>query len=528
LAAISSRNTESFGACNRKSLDEINRAMTATGAALLEIRGLTKSFAGTRVLSSVDLVARAGEVHALIGQNGSGKSTLIKILSGYHVPDAGKVFLRGGPVPLPIKPGESARLGLRFLHQDVGIARTMTVLENLRVGRFQTGRLGRLRWREERRATRAVLADIGLDVDPDMRVGDLPAAERALIGFARAIQDLDHERGEILILDEPTAFLPGPSVQTLFAAIREIARRGSAVVFVSHRLDEIMGIADQVSVLRDGRLARTGATSQTSERELVALMLGRELDTLYPPKAFSRGRSVLSARALTGEIARGVAIEAYRGEILGLTGLLGMGHDEVPYLLFGARPRRGGDIVVDGQSLDRSAPRSAIEAKIAFLPADRRRQSGIPKATVLENVAMTHGARFVRGGRLRHAEERTAVREVLDLFDVRPADPDRYLATLSGGNQQKALLGKWLQIQPSVLLLHEPTQGVDIGSRKQILKIISEVAARGAAVVIASAEYEELANICHRVLIFRRGEIVGELAGEDVTESRIAEQCYLS
>jgi ribose transport system ATP-binding protein len=498
------------------------------GDALLELRGLTKSFAGTRVLSAVDLDIRAGEVHALIGQNGSGKSTLIKILSGYHAPDAGQIVLRGASLPLPIKPGEATRLGLRFLHQDVGVASTMTVLENLRVGRFQTGAFGRLRWREERRAARGVLADIGLDIDPDMRVGDLPGAERALIGFARAIQDFDHARGEVLVLDEPTAFLPGPSVQILFAAIREIARRGSAVVFVSHRLDEIMGIADRVSVLRDGRLTRTRETAETNERELVSLMLGRELDNLYPAKSVAKGPTVLRATALTGEIARDVAMEAHRGEILGLTGLLGMGHDEVPYMLFGARPRRSGQIVVDGRSLDGAAPRDAVEAKMAFLPADRRRQSGIPKATVLENVTMTHGGRFMRGGRLRRAEERTAVQEALDLFDVRPADPDRFLATLSGGNQQKALLAKWLQNQPSVLLLHEPTQGVDIGSRKQILKIICEVAARGAAVVIASAEYEELANICHRVLIFRRGEIVNELTGADVTESRIAEQCYLS
>ena len=486
--------------------------MTATGAALLEIRGLTKSFAGTRVLSSVDLAVRAGEVHALIGQNGSGKSTLIKILSGYHVPDAARFFCEAVAVPLPIKPGESARLGLRFLHQDVGIARTMTVLENLRVGRFQT-RLGRLRWREERRATRALLADIGLDVDPDMRVGDLPAAERALIGFARAIQDFDHERGEVLVLDEPTAFLPGPSVQTLFAAIREIARRGSAVVFVSHRLDEIMGIADQVSVLRDGRLARTGATSQTCERELVTLMLGRELETLYPPKAFSRGRSVLSARALTGEIARGVGIEAYGGEILGFTGLLGMGHDEVPYLLFGARPRRGGaSSLTDGRSTARRPERHRCEDGIPAggqTPAER-----IPKATVLEKYRMTNGSRFMRGGRMRRKEERTAVQEVLDLFDVRPAEPDRYAGDVERRQSAEGAIGKMAADQPSVVLLHEPTQGVDIGSRKQILKIISK-SLRGAAVMIASAEYEELANICHRVLIFRHGEIVGELTGDN-------------
>ncbi len=385
-----------------------------------------------------------------------------------------------------------------------------------------------MRWRNERRAARALLEDIGLDVDPDMRVGDVPAAERALIGFARAIQDFDHRRGDVLVLDEPTAFLPGPSVQTLFTAIREIARRGSAIIFVSHRLDEIMGIADRVSILRDGQLIETVETSTTNQRDLVTVMLGRELETLYPTKSVANGRPVLSVRSLTGKLAHDVNLEAHQGEILGLTGLLGMGHDEIPYLLFGAQPMKGGEVLVDGQSLTGAAPRQAIAAKMAFLPADRRRQSGIAKATLSENIAMTHGGRFMRAGRLDHREERTAVLDVLDLFDVRPANPDRLLATLSGGNQQKALMGKWLQTQPTVLLMHEPTQGVDIGSRKQILKIVSDVAAAGAAVVIASAEYEELARLCHRVLIFRRGEIVGELAGDDLTELRIAEQCYLS
>ena len=502
--------------------------MPEIAAALLELRGLSKSFAGTQVLASVDLAVHAGEVHALIGQNGSGKSTLIKILSGYHAPDAGEAFLRGAAVPLPIKPGEAARHGLRFLHQDVGVARTMTVLENLRVGRFQTTAYGRLRWRAERSAARELLTDIGLRIDPDMRVGDMPTAERALIGFARAIQDFDHKRGEVLVLDEPTAFLPGPSVQTLFAAIRDIARRGSAVIFVSHRLDEIMEIADRVSILRDGRLVATLARSQTTQRALVTHMLGRELETLYPVKSTAKRRIVLSARSLTGQIARDVNVEAHEGEILGLTGLLGMGHDEIPYLLFGAQPPKRGAIVVDGRALMASSPRAAIDARMAFLPADRRRQSGVPKATLIENISVTNSSRFMRGGRMRHKEERTAVQEVLDLFDVRPAEPDRLLATLSGGNQQKALLGKWLQTQPAVVLLHEPTQGVDIGSRKQILKIISQVAAAGAAVIIASAEYDELAHICHRVLIFRRGAIVGELTGDDLTESRIAAQCYLS
>ena len=494
---------------------------------LLELRGLTKRFADVTVLSSVDLAVRPGEVHALIGQNGSGKSTLIKILSGYHAPDAGEVRMRGKPVHLPIRPGEADRLGLHFLHQDVGIVRTMTVLENLRVGRFQTTRYGRLRWGAERRATRELLAEMQLDIDPDLRVSDVPPAERALIGFARAIQDLDRERGTVLILDEPTAFLPGPSVARLFKAIREITKRGSAVVFVSHRLDEVLEIADRVSILRDGQLVKTVAKSETNERDLVSAMLGREMGHLYPTRTTPHGQPVLIVNQLSGSIAHNVSFDVREGEIVGLTGLIGMGHDQVPYLVFGSE-RHDAGITVNGRTLSPSSPRDAIEAGVAFLPADRQRQSGIQKATLLENVTMATGRRFMRGGRLRHTEERSAVQQILERFDVRPADPDRLLTTLSGGNQQKALLGKWLHARPAVLLLHEPSQGVDISSRRQILQIVAEVAAAGTAVLVASAEYDELAHICHRVLIFRHGRIARELTGDDLTEARIAEQCYLS
>jgi ribose transport system ATP-binding protein len=503
--------------------------MPASENAFLELRRLTKSFAGVRVLSSVDLVLKRGEVHALIGQNGSGKSTLIKIVSGYHAPDSGELLMRGEPVPLPIKPGEAERLGLRFLHQDVGVVRTLSVLENLRVGRYRATSFGRLDWRKERRRARRSLEALGLDIDPDAVVKDVPAAERALIGFARAIQDMDHERGEVLILDEPTAFLPAPSVEKVFAVIREIAKQGSSVVFVSHRLDEVMRISDRVSILRDGRRIDTVVASRTSQRRLVADMLGRELDVLYPQRTVAHGRSrVLTVENLTGRVASGVSFQAHQGEILGLTGLLGMGHDEIPYFIFGAERARSGEIALDGRRLDYLSPATAMRAGMAFLPADRQRRSGIPKATVLENVSMRSAPGSKTNFGMRREAERSSVLSLLQRFDVRPPEPERILATLSGGNQQKALLGKWLQTRPSLLLLHEPTQGVDIGSRKQILQIVAEVASAGAAVVIASAEYEELANLCHRVLVFRHGRAVRELSGDHLTEARIAQQCFLA
>src|SRR6185437_8870643 len=311
-----------------------------------------------------------------------------------------------------------------------------------------------------------------------------------------------------------------------FAVIREVAKQGSSVVIVSHRLDEVMRISDRVSILLDGRRVDTVSTSRTTERRLVAAMLGHELDILYPQRTVAPGRKqILSVENLTGRIASGVSFEAHQGEILGLTGLLGMGHDEIPYLVFGARGAESGKVALDGHRLDDLTPGSAIEAGMAFLPAHRQRQSGIPKATLLENVSMTSAPRSRLNGMRREAE-RSSVLRLLRRFDVRPPEPERLLATLSGGNQQKALLAKWLQTRPRLLLLHEPTQGVDIGSRKQILQTIAEVAAAGTAVVIASAEYEELANLCHRVLVFRHGRVVQELSGDHLTEARIAEQCF--
>lgn len=497
---------------------------------MLELRGLSKAFGATQALDQVDLSIRRGRVHALIGQNGSGKSTLIKILSGYHAPDAGTLEIQGHGVRLPFKAGEARAYGLSFLHQDLGLAPGMTVLENLRLGRFNTTAYGRLRWGEERRFAKALLKQMDLGVDPLTPVGRLSSAERALVAFLRAWQDLEGDVG-LLVLDEPTAYLPGPAVELLFDAIRRLTRQGSSVLFVSHRLDEVLQIADEISVLRNGRMVGTVEAAGASRERIVEMLLGRELGELYPePGEHGASEEVppLRVRDLTGEIASGVTFELHAGEILGATGLLGMGHDEVPYLVFGARPAVRGDVEIGGRRLQRLTPTAVRDAGVALLPADRTHQSGTAAATVLENLTLPDVSKYFRRGRLRHRRERNAVRELLETFAVQPAEPRRRLATLSGGNQQKALLAKWLHSEPRMLLLHEPTQGVDIGSRKQLFAIIREVADRGMAVFIASAEYEDLAHMCDRVLVMRRGRVVSELRGEELTEQAIVQHCYLA
>lgn len=493
---------------------------------LLDIRGLRKTFGGTVALAGVDLEIAPGEVHALVGQNGSGKSTLIKVLSGYHVPDAGTVRVLGADLRFPMRPGEATRRGLSFLHQDAPVAGSMTVLENMRVGRFPGSPVSRINWRQERQRVRQLLGSMGLDVEPDVLAARLPQAERALIGFAAAAQTLP-DSGGVLVLDEPTACLPPSGADRLFGAIRSLTRRGSGVVFVSHRLDEVLAISDRISVLREGRLVGTVRTAETTQADIVALMLGRELSRLYPERDGVPTDPVLTVDNISGRIVGGVDLTVRRGEILGVTGLVGMGQDELPYLLYGALPSRTGSVAVEG-TVVRTEPRQMRAAGVTLLPADRAGSSGVLSASVGENLSLPVLSRFFRAGVLRHKREARAAQALLARYDVRPPRESARLGALSGGNQQKVLLAKWLQSSPKVILLHEPTQGVDIGSRSQIFRIIETAAAAGAAVLIASSEYEDLAHLCDRVLVLNRGRIVAELASADLSEHAIISACLLA
>jgi ribose transport system ATP-binding protein len=501
----------------------------ATSVPRIRASGLAKAFGGTQALRGVDLEVRPGEIHGLIGQNGCGKSTFIKILSGYHAPDAGELEIDGEPVRLPVRPGEVQRRGIGFVHQDLALAPGMTVLENLRLGRYETTAYGRIRWRRERAQARELLAGVGLRIDPETPIRHVPQAERALIAFARAAREIErHPGGGLLVLDEATASLPSGSVELLSAAARRLVERGSSVLLVTHRLDEVLDLCDRVSVVRDGRLVALLDRDEADEATLIEAMLGRSLGELYPPKARPQDEAVFSVRGLTGDVAQDVDLDVHRGEIVGVTGLVGMGHDELPYLLFGARRARAGAFRVGGRAITRPTPAALRKAGVALLPADRKRASGSQTASVRENVTLPVLGSFFSGGLLHHRRERAHVLELLARFEVRPPLPDAPLSALSGGNQQKALLAKWLQRRPQVLVLHDPTQGVDIGSRARIFSIIREVAGDGVAVVIVSSEHEDLAHLCNRVLVMRRGRVGVELAGADVSEERIVEQCYVN
>lgn len=478
------------------------------------LRGFSKTFAGRRVLSDVDLDVFGGEVHGLLGQNGSGKSTLIKILAGFYQPDEGASLEVDG--------------GIAFVHQDLGLVRDGTVLENLYVGRYET-RLGwRIPWSHARRRASAALARFGLSINPDAKVGSLKEVDQTLVAIVRAFEQLKGFDHGLLVLDEPTASLPRDSVGRLFDAVRDFAAAGFGVLFVSHRIEEIQAITDRVSILREGALVDTASTANLDESELITRILGFEMDGLYPTLSDPQDERVLSVRELTGATISDVSFDLHRGEVIGVTGLRGMGYEEIPYLLFGEGAPAKGTITIDNQELSvlGLSAHTAIRAGLALLPANRLRDGGSAVASVSENITLVTLGTYYQGGLLRRTIENSRVKDLLETFRVQPPEGDHALGTLSGGNQQKALLAKWFESRPTVFLLHEPTQGVDIGARRQIFNQIAAAAKEGMSFILASSEYEDLAHLCDRVLVFRDGRLVNSLQGDSLSYERIVEQCF--
>jgi ribose transport system ATP-binding protein len=488
---------------------------------LLRIRGLSKGFPGTRALDHVDFDLRRGEVHALVGQNGSGKSTLIKVLAGYHRPDPGaEIELEGKPVHLH-DTAASRRAGLRFVHQDLGLVATLDTVENLALGRGLRSRFaGRIDWKAERRNAQQRMWALGYDFDVRVPVGQLGASERTGIAIARALED--SEQARVLVVDEPTASLPRREVQILFEALDRVRDHGVGVIYVSHRLDEVFSIADRVTVLRDGRRVGTFDASALDVDALVTLMVGGE--TLRPPRLSRTSigtRTMLEVRGLRGYVVDNVDLAARGGEVLGIAGLTGSGREELLPLIFGAT-RRGGEVLVDGTPIG-STVDAAMNAGVALVPADRHTDGSITTLTVRDNCTLTDLRRLSgRAGLLRRSSERIEVCSWIKTLDVRPPSPDAVFATLSGGNQQKIVLAKWLRRDPRVLLLDEPTQGVDVHAKAIIHALARDVAERGWGVVMASSDEVELCDTCDRIVVLRDGRIAGEATGAAMTPEHIA------
>lgn len=489
----------------------------------LSVRNATKVFGAQVALDGVSIDVEPGEVRALVGQNGCGKSTLIKILAGYHAPEPGAEATVGGE-PLTFEdPVASEGVGLRFVHQDLGLVGNLDAVDNMAMGQgYVTNGLKTIRWRKERAAARAALAALGYEIDVKVPVAGLQMSERTAVAIARAMSD----RGSavrVLILDEPTANLPDAEAQRLYALVRRVADSGVAVLFVSHHFDEVFEMASSVTVLRDGKHIITRPVEGLTEGELIELVVGRKLDKHSKDDSDARehGPEILKLDGVGGGSVSSMDLTVHRGEVVGVAGITGSGREVVAGLVFGGM-ERSGEITVDGRSLPQNRPDISISRGVALVPAERHANASLIDQTLRENITLVDPGRHMTLGILRRSPERVDVRGWLDKLTVKPAGQTEYtMAQLSGGNQQKVILARWLRQEPDVLVLDEPTQGVDVGAKADIHTLIDEAAAQGTAVLVCSTDHEELVRVCDRVVIMRRGRVAEILRGDEITADTI-------
>ena len=501
----------------------MGRGLTTGERSALEARALRKTFAGGLALDGVDLRIGTGEIHALLGENGSGKSTLIKIVSGYHRPDPGSVVELGGEALHFGDPASSARLGARFVHQDLGLVETSSILDNLAVVVGFPTRLGTIRGSAARELTRSALERVELDLDPQTLISSLSPAQKTGVAVARALLPVGGREARLLVLDEPTARLPEQEVARLLSIVRTVAANGVGVLYVTHRLDEVFDVAETASVLRDGRKVFEGPVASLTRDSLLGHLFGSAIEKVHRHDASLDGEVILDVRNVGSEALADVSFAVRRGEVVGVAGITGSGRDALCATLFGARPRDTGEVRVDGHVVRAGNPSAAMERGVAFVPAERKIQGAFLGLTARENIAIGDLPRFWRLPVLRRKAEAAAVAGWFERFDIRPGSgTDRLVSTFSGGNQQKIVFGKWFQRGPVVFLLDEPTQGVDVGAKGELHRCLADAAANGAAVLMSSSDTDELTTACSRVIVLRGGALVADLTGDAITPHEIA------
>ncbi|HEX6183282.1 MAG TPA: sugar ABC transporter ATP-binding protein [Pyrinomonadaceae bacterium] len=491
----------------------------------LEMRGITKSFAGNLVLAGVSLRAAAGEVHALVGENGAGKSTLMKVLAGVHQPDGGEVLIEGRPVRFA-RPADALAHGVAMIYQELSLAPHLTVAENIFLGRepLRIRPLGVVDRRETNERAARLLSDYGFRLDPRAPVRRLSAADRQLVEITRATV----EARRCIVMDEPTSSLTAHEVEELFRLIRDLKRRGLAVIYISHRLEELDAIADRLTILRDGREVYEGAWGEIPHDEIIRHMAGRELKEIFPPRRAEKGAARLRVENLTraGKF-EDVTFEARAGEVVGLAGLAGAGRTELVEAVFGAQPADAGSVYLNGARLGATSPARAVASGLGLLTEDRKRTGLCLNQTLAKNLTLANVRALVKGWRLLRGRERAAAREYIERLHIRPPDPEKIVGRLSGGNQQKVLLGRWLFADSQVFLLDEPTRGVDVAARSEIYRAVNKLAEGGAAVVMVSSDLPELLGMADRILVMRRGRLVAELDPKRTTQEEVLRHAAL-
>jgi ribose transport system ATP-binding protein len=499
---------------------------TTPAGDLLSVRNLGKSFSGNWVLRGVDLDVRAGEIVGLVGENGSGKSTLVKILTGYHTPDSGTIQMGQDVLSLPVQQPQD--LGIAVIHQDLGLIESMTVAENLGISSsYGTRVLAPVRTRREADLCRSLLKAFEVDVDIHRAVATLDPSVRSAVAIARSIRVL--RRGSahnLLILDEPTAYLGHQDSLRVRRLMRSAADDGAGVIFISHHMDEVIESCDKIAVLRDGRLIDTFPVGNVRREQVIEAMLGRSLERFYPEPRHHQREKLMSFRGVTGGQTKDFSVDLHAGEVVGVTGLVGSGFQEVPYLLAGLTAPTGGSVEFDGAQVLGLDPKRLLRKGIAVVPGNRQRDGVWLEGTAQENITLLRLKRFFRWPGLRLRQEASEALALMEKFGVRPLDPTRRLDSFSGGNQQKIVMGKWLSTSPKVMLLDEPTQGVDAGARRDILDIVASAADAGAAVAIFSADIEQLSEMCDRVVVMAQGKVSVILNSNDATEHSILDAAH--
>jgi ribose transport system ATP-binding protein len=485
---------------------------------LLRFDGISKRFGGTQAVDAVSLDVHGGEILALLGENGAGKSTLIKLLAGIYPADSGEIYFDGKPQS-QWRSSDRAHQPVAFIHQDLGLVEWMTVAENVCIGMGYPRRFGLIDWAAANATAERVMARVGCRIDPERRVFSLTRAEKSLLAIGRALE----VQARLLVLDEPSASLPMSDVERLFGVLRGLRGQGMGIVYVSHRLDEVMAISDRAAVMRDGKLVAVKTTAQTSEAELVNLIVGKALAEAGDTAAVQiAGDPVLQLQAAASGNAGPLDLTVYRGEVLGLVGLRGAGQEAISKALFGREPLSAGRLLVQGRAVQFKTPADAIRAGVAYVAGERLEENLAASMTVLENLfphPALHGDRGLAFDRRRR--EQTHAMALIQRFDVNPPAPNAEVQQLSGGNQQKVVLARWFHLDKPLVVLEEPTAGVDVGAKRQIYGVLRERAQAGTALIVVSTDFEEVATVCTRVLVFRNGLIAAELRGAQITVERL-------
>jgi len=480
---------------------------------VLRLRGIAKSFPGVKALSGVELDLYPGQVTALIGENGAGKSTIVKVLTGIYQPDEGTIELAGQPVRFP-SADAAARAGVTAIHQETVLFDDLRVAENIWLGHAPRSPWGLIDRKEMRAGAARLLDSIGAKISPDARLGDLGIASRHMVAIARALSI----EARVVVLDEPTAALSHKEIHELYALVEKLRTQGKAILFISHKFDEVFRIADRYTVFRDGQFVGAGIMSEVTEGQLVQMMVGRSVDQIFPARTHQPGEPVLTVAGYSHptEFAD-IGFTLHRGEILGFYGLVGAGRSEVMQALFGITKPSKGAVKIENQVRVIRSTAEAVEAGIVYVPEDRGRQGAVKGLPIFQNVTLPSLGAVSRGGFLKLAEEFALARSYTQRLDLRAAALDQDVGLLSGGNQQKVVIAKWLATKPRVIILDEPTKGIDIGSKAAVHAFMAELAAQGLAVIMVSSEIPEVLGMSDRVIVMREGRIVDEVAGDRMT-----------